>query len=109
MPVYISNEDYHGKSAVVPKDEFKAWQRIYLDALNEKRSAGSVCVYLVNPDSTGIAGGQGDALWMFDLKDVVAPICEKSKYHSYIGVRTCSHDYDFNFVKALEKAARYKK
>lgn len=55
VPVYISNEDYHGKTAVVSKDEYKAWHKIYVDALNEKRSAGSVCVYLVNPDSTGIA------------------------------------------------------
>ena len=42
VPVYISNEDYQGKNAVVPKDEFLAWQKIYLDALKEKRPAGSV-------------------------------------------------------------------
>lgn len=55
VPVYISNEDYDGKSAVVPKEEVQAWQRIYHDALKEKRSAGSVCVYVVRPDATGIA------------------------------------------------------
>jgi len=67
-------------------------------------------VAVQHPDSTGLAGGQGDALWLFDLKDVVAPVCEKSKGHSYISnVRTCSNQGDFHFVKALEKAARYKK
>lgn len=61
----------------------------------------------MHPDSTGISGGQGDAMWLFDLKDVVAPVCEKSKRHSYIGhVRTCSRDSDFNFVQALEWAAK---
>lgn len=61
----------------------------------------------MHPDSTGISEGQGDAMWLFDLKDVVAPICEKSKRHTFFSlVRTCSHDYDFNFVDALERAAR---
>jgi hypothetical protein len=55
VPVYISNEDYHGKSAAVPKDEYKAWHKIYLDALKEKRDAGSVCVYLVDADSKGLS------------------------------------------------------
>ena len=55
VPVYLSNEDYHGDSAVVPKDERLAWQKIYHDALKEKRSAGSVCVYLVDGDSKGLA------------------------------------------------------
>lgn len=62
-------------------------------------------VAVQHPDSTGITSGQGDALWVFDLKDVVAPICEKAKRHTFHNpVRTCSHDYDFNFVKALERA-----
>lgn len=64
-------------------------------------------VAVQHPDSTGIAAGQGDALWVFDLTDVVAPVCEKSKRHSYISnVRTCSNDGDFHFVKALEHAGR---
>src|SRR5688572_10089987 len=54
VPVYISNEDYQGKSKVVPKDEYDAWYRIYLDALKEKRDAGSVCVYLVDGDGKGL-------------------------------------------------------
>lgn len=55
VPVYISNEDYAGKTPAVPVDEVKAHQRIYHDALKEKRSAGSVCVYLVDGDSKGLA------------------------------------------------------
>jgi hypothetical protein len=55
VPVYLSNEDYHGDSAIVTKDERLAWQKIYHDALKEKRSAGSVCVYLVDGDSKGLA------------------------------------------------------
>ena len=59
-------------------------------------------------DLNTVAGGQGDALWVFDLEDVVAPICEKSKKHSHFHVvRTCSNDYDFNFVKMLERAAKW--
>jgi hypothetical protein len=55
VPVYISNEDYQGKGAIVAKEEFLAWQKIYHDALKEKRHAGSVCVYLVDGDSKGLA------------------------------------------------------
>jgi hypothetical protein len=55
VPVYLSNEDYQGKTPVVPKDEFLAWQKIYHEALKEKRDAGSVCVYLVAPDGKGLA------------------------------------------------------
>ncbi len=55
VPVYISNEDYRGASAAVPKEEVQAWQKIYSDAVKEKRSSGAVCVYLVTSDGTGIA------------------------------------------------------
>lgn len=65
-------------------------------------------VSVQHPDSTGIASGQGDALWVFDLEDVVAPVCEKSKKHTYHNVvRTCSNDHDFNFVKMLERAGKW--
>jgi len=65
-------------------------------------------VSVQHPDSTGIASGQGDALWVFDLEDVVAPVCEKSKRHTHHSVvRTCSNDYDFNFVRMLERAAKW--
>jgi hypothetical protein len=39
----------------VPADEAKALQRIYHDALAEKRSAGDVCVYLQTPEGKGIS------------------------------------------------------
>lgn len=55
VPVFISNEDYAGKQPAVPPDEVKAHQRIYHEALREKRDAGSVCVYLVAPDGDGFA------------------------------------------------------
>ncbi|HMC65593.1 MAG TPA: hypothetical protein VKI65_11700 [Gemmataceae bacterium] len=54
VPVYVANEDY-GKDGAASPDEKKEYQRIYLEALNEKRSAGSVCVYLLAPDGKGIA------------------------------------------------------
>jgi hypothetical protein len=54
VPVYISNEDYHGKPPAVPPEEAQAHQRIYREALQEKRPAGSVCVYLVAPDGKGL-------------------------------------------------------
>jgi hypothetical protein len=54
VPVYVSNEDYSGKGGVSP-EERKAYEKIYHEALREKRSAGSVCVYLVGPDGKGLA------------------------------------------------------
>src|SRR5262245_23232193 len=55
VPVYISNEDYGGDKPAAPKEEVQAWQKIYGDAVKEKRSSGSVCVYLVGPDGVGLA------------------------------------------------------
>jgi hypothetical protein len=55
VPVYVSNEDYEGPTPAVAAEEAKALQRIYHDALKEKRSAGSVCVYLQTPDGKGIS------------------------------------------------------
>jgi hypothetical protein len=55
VPVYTSNEDYHGKTPAVPPDEVAAQRRIYVEALKEKRAAGSVCVYLVGADGKGLA------------------------------------------------------
>jgi hypothetical protein len=55
VPVYVSNEDYEGTAATVSADEAKALQRIYHDALREKRAAGSVCVYLQSPDGQGLS------------------------------------------------------
>jgi hypothetical protein len=54
VPVYVSNEDYE-KDGSAPGDERQAYQSIYHEALKEKRSAGSVCVYLLTPEGKGLA------------------------------------------------------
>jgi hypothetical protein len=50
--VFISNEDYDDRGGAT-KAEKQAWLKIYREALEEKRDAGSVCVYLVSPDGDG--------------------------------------------------------
>lgn len=71
----------------------------------------------MHPDSTNLSNvpnGFGDAIWQFDLKDVVPPTCDKHKYrynkpyHSKHRMyeSTCSDNDDFNFVWLLEKSAR---
>ncbi|GAB3278603.1 alkaline phosphatase PhoX [Parahaliea aestuarii] len=72
-------------------------------------------VSVQHPDSTDISavdGGQGDALWLFDVSDVAPPSCEKGgnyNRHSFGRggryIRTCSND-DPNFAGELRKAAR---
>lgn len=65
-----------------------------------------------HPDSTGDEiNGQGDATWLIDLKDVVAPPCVKdAQEHGSHGnrnaVKTCSDSDDTNFVKKLIKAGK---
>jgi hypothetical protein len=54
VPVYASNEDYH-KGGAAPPEERKIYQRVYHEALAQKRPAGSVCVYLLGPDGKGFA------------------------------------------------------
>lgn len=66
-------------------------------------------VAVQHPSSTNLAEvpeGMGDALWKFDLSDVVPPTCEKGRKTTKrkSGVRTCSSDSDFNFVRDLKKA-----
>jgi hypothetical protein len=63
-------------------------------------------------DLTIVPDGQGDATWLIDIKDVVAPPCLKRekweyRHHSRHEVKTCSHDDDTNFVRKLLKAARH--
>lgn len=62
-------------------------------------------VSVQHPDSTDIAeveDGFGDALWQFDLADVVPPTCEKGAEHGR--VRTCTAN-TAKFVDALNRAA----
>ena len=66
-----------------------------------------------HPDSTDlekVGNGFGDALWLFDITDVVAPACvDKDDDHHRYGNRsakTCSDSDDGNFVRKLEKRAK---
>ena len=76
-------------------------------------------VSVQHPDSTdlaAVADGFGDALWLFDLHDIVAPPCnededdderdgfERNEAHA---VNTCTHAMDRSFVKRLMKASRH--
>jgi len=66
-----------------------------------------------HPESTlDSINGQGDATWMIDLKDVVAPPCVKDddEHHGYFDshshkrVKTCRPGNHTNFIKKLNKA-----
>lgn len=64
-----------------------------------------------HPESTADAiNGQGDATWLLDLKDVVAPPCvgRDDRHHERKrgGVKTCSDGDDVNFIKKLVKAGK---
>jgi len=65
-----------------------------------------------HPESTADEiDGQGDATWLIDLNEVVAPPCvrddhEHPKQGRRRGVETCSDSDDANFVKKLIKAGR---
>jgi hypothetical protein len=54
VPVYVSNEDYRGKSATAPEEERKAYDAIYRAALAKKLSTGTVHLYLLAPDGEPI-------------------------------------------------------
>ncbi len=71
-------------------------------------------VSVQHPSSTdlnNVPGGHGDALWVFDITDVVPPTCEKGQrynmhsFHEGGHIRTCSHAHDFNYVRKLSKTA----
>jgi hypothetical protein len=53
IPVYLSNEDF-AKGGCAPIEERKELQRIRREALDAKRSSGSVHVYLLGPDGKGL-------------------------------------------------------
>jgi hypothetical protein len=85
-------------------------------------------ISIQHPESTGVDGGMGDALWMFDMANVIAPPCtsysseesdteENERLAFYQrgyknnrkvnnGVKTCSDSEDNNFIKSLFKAGR---
>ena len=62
-------------------------------------------VAVQHPSSTNLANvpdGFGDALWRFDVSNVVPPTCDDDDNDGR-RVRTCSSDRDFNFVRALNR------
>lgn len=67
-------------------------------------------VNIQHPDSTA-SGGRGDAVWLLDVKDVVAPACLKKDDEGYHhghknGVKTCNSEDNSNFIKKLKQAAK---
>ncbi len=73
-------------------------------------------INIQHPASTSMDGGQGDATWLIDIKDVVAPPCvngedgedgEDHEYkHDHSSVKTCNKKSSSKFIKKLIKAAR---
>lgn len=60
-----------------------------------------------HPESTGVQGGMGDAVWLLDIKDVVAPPCiKKGERHHHHGIKTCDRDDNNHFVRKLIRAGR---
>jgi len=59
-----------------------------------------------HPESTDVAGGQGDATWLIDLNDVVAPPCVGEKEDRQQIVKTCYQSNDTHFANQLIKAGK---
>jgi hypothetical protein len=66
-------------------------------------------VAVQHPDSTNLDNvpeGFGDAVWKFDLTDIVPPQCATEDRQG--GKKTCSNMSDYKFVKMLERAEKGK-
>ena len=71
-------------------------------------------VNVQHPESTlDEINGQGDATWLIDVKDVVAPPCDdQGRFAGFGGfrnhgdVRTCDGGSDANFIRKLSRAGR---
>ena len=65
-------------------------------------------VSVQHPDSTNnldfVPDGFGDALWVFDLTDIVPPPCTESSDDP--SSLTCSSANDSRFIKNLQRAGR---
>jgi len=62
-------------------------------------------INIQHPESTGdVIDGQGDATWMIDIKDVVAPPCVDQEGQN--DVKACNNSNDSNFTNKLIKAAK---
>ena len=70
-------------------------------------------------DSAGAFNGFGDAVWEFDISDVVPPTCDDRgrfgshdrwqpiyNWHTREWINTCSRDEDFQFIRQLERAGK---
>jgi len=62
-------------------------------------------VSVQHPESTG-AGGQGDAVWLLDVKNVVPPPCQKEGAEDRDGVKSCNEADNSNFIKKLISAGK---
>ncbi|HEX9876002.1 MAG TPA: hypothetical protein VGC50_05050 [Gammaproteobacteria bacterium] len=73
-----------------------------------------VVMHPTSTDLEQVPDGFGDAVWEFDVKNVVPPTCDEDhqwplySWRSNDWVQTCSSDFDFTFVKQLERAGRPK-
>jgi hypothetical protein len=69
-------------------------------------------VNIQHPDSVSDEiNGQGDATWLMDIKDVVAPPCVNGEKHDHDhddrhAVKTCNKSNSSNFINKLVKAGR---
>jgi hypothetical protein len=74
-------------------------------------------VSVQHPDSTSDeVNGMGDATWLINIKNVVAPICDAESVDGHENndnrggkkskVKTCSNSDDTNFIKKLIKASK---
>jgi len=70
-------------------------------------------VNIQHPASTSMDGGQGDATWLIDIKDVEAPSCVNGDDHEdhdykrdHSSITTCNKESDSKFIKMLMKAGR---
>jgi len=63
-------------------------------------------VNVQHPESVlDTVNGQGDATWLFDIKDVVAPPCVGPE-NEHAMIRTCNNENDANFVRKLVRTVR---
>lgn len=64
-----------------------------------------------HPTTTATLGQQGDALWVFDISNVLAPPCtdkddsDNRRDHEH-GVKTCDNSDSSNFIKKLQHAGK---
>ena len=64
------------------------------------------------PTDANPAGHFGDAIWKFNVKNVVPPVCknEKDRGYHHFGrhrIQTCASAHDVNFVRHLRKAGKW--